>query len=106
MATISISLPKFCTAERSTLRPMRPKPLIPTLIDIAQNSCVRATRGRVDGTAILAGSGVALSRLLWLGEEGSRTPPGGYCSLAFRRAELAPLLGAMATGYDQPSKLG
>jgi hypothetical protein len=23
---------KFCTAERSTLRPMRPKPLMPTLM--------------------------------------------------------------------------
>jgi len=31
MATTSMSL-KFCTAERSTLRPMRPKPLMPILI--------------------------------------------------------------------------
>jgi hypothetical protein len=34
-----MSLPKFCTAERSTLRPMRPKPLMPTLIVIAGDSC-------------------------------------------------------------------
>src|SRR5450830_1794690 len=31
MPTISMS-EKFCTAERSTLRPMRPKPLIPILM--------------------------------------------------------------------------
>src|SRR5689334_15343719 len=30
-----MSLPKFCTAERNTLRPMRPKPLMPTLIAIS-----------------------------------------------------------------------
>src|SRR6476660_6100429 len=35
MATISMSLPKFCTAARNTLRPMRPKPLMPTLIAIS-----------------------------------------------------------------------
>ena len=29
---------KFSTAERSTLRPMRPKPLMPTLIAIAEDS--------------------------------------------------------------------
>src|SRR5262245_47039351 len=34
MPTISTS-PKFCTAARSTLRPMRPKPLMPTLTAIA-----------------------------------------------------------------------
>src|SRR5690606_6737174 len=33
--TISISLPKFSTAARKTQRPMRPKPLMPTLIAIA-----------------------------------------------------------------------
>src|SRR5688500_17561359 len=38
MATISMSS-KFCTAARSTLRPMRPKPLMPTLIAMDSNSC-------------------------------------------------------------------
>ena len=31
MPTISMSL-KFCTAARNTMRPMRPKPLIPILM--------------------------------------------------------------------------
>src|SRR5690606_16102980 len=35
---------KFCTAERSTLRPMRPKPLIPTLIAMSR-SC-KERRGK------------------------------------------------------------
>ena len=35
MPTIWISLLKFCTAARKTMRPMRPKPLIPTLIILA-----------------------------------------------------------------------
>src|SRR5690606_26569792 len=38
MATTSMSLPKFCTAARSTLRPMRPKPLMPTLIAMSLDS--------------------------------------------------------------------
>ena len=32
MPTISMSLAKFCTAARNTMRPMRPKPLIPILM--------------------------------------------------------------------------
>ena len=53
MATISMSLPKFCTAARSTLRPMRPKPLMPTLIVITGNSC--ALCGSWKESPILAG---------------------------------------------------
>jgi hypothetical protein len=34
--------PKFCTAARSTLRPMRPKPLMPTFTAIALPSLLDA----------------------------------------------------------------
>src|SRR5690606_9768556 len=33
-----MSSPKFCTAARSTLRPIRPKPLMPTLIAMSPDS--------------------------------------------------------------------
>jgi hypothetical protein len=34
---------KFCTAERSTLRPMRPKPLMPILIANPLLLCFRVS---------------------------------------------------------------
>jgi hypothetical protein len=30
---------KFCTAARNTMRPMRPKPLMPTLIAMSDAPC-------------------------------------------------------------------
>src|SRR3546814_2474193 len=44
MATTSMSLPKFCTAERITFLPIRPNPFIPTLIAMSR-SC-KERRGK------------------------------------------------------------
>src|SRR5690554_679934 len=58
MATTSMSSPKFCTAARSTLRPMRPNPLMPTLIAMGTSTPATAPRRWIDGwverTLILA----------------------------------------------------